>query len=35
MPVYPGLGDTPPEGGRSIVEIEDGSLYVVTASSKS
>ncbi len=35
VPVYPGRGEKEPEGGRSIVEIEDGALYLVTASSKS
>lgn len=33
--VYPGLGQKEPEGGRSIVSVIDGALYLVPASSKS
>ena len=33
--VYPGLGQKEPEGGRPIVSVPDGALYLVTAPSAS
>ena len=33
--VYPGLGQKQPEGGRPLVSVPDGALYLVTSPSRS
>lgn len=33
--VYPGLGQKEPEGGRPLISVPDGALYLVTAPSMS